>query len=140
MVLWLTLATTLAIPVGSATEIYVSQQMGHLTLKKPRLKNDKKGAKLVGRLYSKHFHRIKQGSHMHIKVYDAEGTQLEDIFESTDRRVFHQRHKRDRGYIFPDHIVRLESEFGEIALIKIYVYGQRHYEHEAHDDAKLHPE
>lgn len=125
-----------AIPLlqkSHAAEIFVSQQKGHLTFKKPRLKNDKKGAKLIGRLYSKHFHRIKQGSHMHIKVYDAEGTLLEDIFESTDRRVFHQKHKRDRSYIFPDHIVRLESDYGEIALIKIYVYGQKHYEFEAHD-------
>ncbi len=133
IVLWLTFATTLAIPVGSATEIYVSQQNGYLTFKQPRLKNDKKGAKLVGRLYSKHFHRIKQGSHMHINVYDAEGTLLEDILESTDRRVFHQKHKRDRGYIFPAHVIRLESNFGEIALIKIYVYDQRHYEFEIYD-------
>jgi len=129
----LSVAAVSAIPISSAAEIFVSQQKGYLTLKQPRLKNDKKGAKLVGRLYSKHFHRIKQGSHMHIKVYDAEGTQLEDIFESTDRRVFHQKHKRDRGYIFPSHIVRLESDYGEIALIKIYVYGQRHHEFEIYD-------
>lgn len=119
---------------GYPAEILVSQQNGYLTLKRPQLKFDKKGAKLVGSLYSKHFDRVKQGSHMHIQVYDAEGTLLENINESTDRRVFHQRHKRDQGYIFPDHIVRLQSDYGEIALIKIYVYSRKHYDYEVYDN------
>lgn len=120
---------------STATEIFVSKQLGFLEFRKAKLKQDKKGAKIVGRIYSKHFHRVKQGSHMHINVYDAEGTLLESINESTERRVFHQKHrdKRSSGYIFPDHVIRLKSDFSEIALVKIYVYGTNHYEYEIYD-------
>jgi len=133
----ITVCICFAVPLASdAAEIFVSQQKGHLDFRRVKLKQNKKGSYIAGQLYSKHYKRVGSGSHMHIYVYDSGGTLLEQQFESTARRVFHQKDsdKRKRGYMFPGTRIALESSFGEIALVKIYVYGQKHYEYEAYDE------